>query len=371
MTSVLASRDLLAAIIQSADDAIYTIGLEGSITSWNNGAMDLFGYRSAQIVGAAADVLMPENRSEETKTRYAEALQGRQGTPFETDMRTSDGRVIAVSLRVSPLRDGSGDVVGICTIARDPFAGKATDDLLREHSEELERSNAELDQFAHTISHDLQEPLRTMKGFAHLIERDAGGRLDDQTAGLLDRIIKAADRMQELVNDLLKYASVGADQIRFEQVECEDVLLAALADLDAAISESGTVVTHDPLPAVKGDRVLLIELFENLIGNAMKFRGSKKPFIHVGVERESEKWRFSIRDNGIGMDPRFAKRIFQPLRRLHTREEYSGSGMGLAICRKIVERHGGTIWTESEPRAGATFYFTLSRELNAPLIRLS
>src|SRR5438270_319236 len=146
MSSVLALGDLLAAIIQSADDAIYTIGLEGSITSWNNGAKNLFCYPSARIVGEAAGVLSPENRSEEMNTRYAEALQGRQGTPFETDMRTSDGRIIAVSLRVSPLRDASGDVVGACAIARDPFAGKATDHLLRAHSEELERSNAELGQ---------------------------------------------------------------------------------------------------------------------------------------------------------------------------------------------------------------------------------
>jgi len=161
------------------------------------------------------------------------------------------------------------------------------------------------------------------------------------------------------VADLLDYARAGTQQIPSDVVSCEEVLASALADLGAAISERDVVVSHDELPLVRGDRVTLTEVFENLIGNAMKFHGRELPVIHVGAERRGPDWCLWVRDNGIGIGSRFAERIFEPFRRLHTRDEYSGTGIGLAICRKIVERHGGRIWMESEPDKGSTFFFTL------------
>ena len=198
-----------------------------------------------------------------------------------------------------------------------------------------------------------------MKGFADLIEKDAGEALEEHTVVLLDRIVQGANRMQELVADLLDYARAGTQQTPSDVIGCEEALESALADLEAAISEGGVVVTHDELPLVRGDRVGLTEVFENLIGNAMKFHGPDVPVIHIGAERRGPDWCLWVRDNGIGIGSRFAERIFEPFRRLHTRAEYSGTGIGLAICRKIVERHGGRIWVESEPEKGSTFFFTL------------
>jgi signal transduction histidine kinase len=232
-------------------------------------------------------------------------------------------------------------------------------DALSKRTEELTRSNVELDQFASVVSHDLQEPLRMITAYVHLLQTEYRGKLDPDADEFIGYAVDGAKRMQGLINDLLVYSRVGTRGKEFTPIDCNVVLARTLLNLKMAIDESGARVTQDHLPTVLGDEYQLGQLFQNLIGNAIKYRSERPPEIHVGCERRGEVWRFAVRDNGIGIDPEYIARIFVIFQRLHTRQEYPGTGIGLAVCKKIIERHRGQIWAESELGKGSTFYFTL------------
>jgi len=236
---------------------------------------------------------------------------------------------------------------------------KRAEAALASHAKDLARSNAELEQFAYIASHDLQEPLRAISGFLQLLEQRYRDLVDDKGQDYINRSVAAARRMQTLIRDLLQYSRVGTRGKEFGPVDLAGVLAVSLENLDAAVSESQAVISHDSLPTIQGDDTQLVQLFQNLIGNAIKFRGQDSPRVHVGASLNGDKYVFSVRDNGIGIDPKHADRIFLIFQRLHTRQEYPGTGLGLALCKKIVERHGGRIWVESEPGQGAAFHFTL------------
>jgi light-regulated signal transduction histidine kinase (bacteriophytochrome) len=242
---------------------------------------------------------------------------------------------------------------------------KRAEEELKQALTELARSNKELEQFAYVASHDLQEPLRMVASYVQLLARRYQGNLDADADEFITYAVDGASRMQRLINDLLAYSRVGTRGKPFEPTNCEAVLDQSLANLQMAIEENGAVVTHDLLPTVTADVTQLIQLFQNLIGNAVKFRGEESPRIHISasetfeVSKTSKVWRFSVQDNGIGIDPEYHDRIFLIFQRLHTREEYPGTGIGLAVCKKIVERHGGRIWVESQSGKGSTFYFTI------------
>jgi signal transduction histidine kinase len=242
--------------------------------------------------------------------------------------------------------------------------GRERNDLITaqhnlEHSvAELGRSNADLQQFAYVASHDLQEPLRMVSSYTQLLARRYKGKLDPDADEFIAFAVDGATRMQQLIQDLLAYSRVSTGGRQFKPTSAETALGYALDNLRYVMKESGAVVTHDPLPTVIGDQKQLEQLFQNLLSNAIKFRGQEPPRIHVSARTDAN-WLFSIRDNGIGLDPQYGDRIFVIFQRLHNRQEYSGTGIGLAICKKIVERHGGRIWVESEPGKGATFYFTI------------
>ncbi len=232
---------------------------------------------------------------------------------------------------------------------------------LERKAEDLARSNADLEQFAYVASHDLQEPLRMIASYTQLLERRYGERFDGDAKEFMAFVVDGAARMKLLIEDLLAYSRLGTHGKLFQRVPAEAVLAKVLANLRLAIEQSGATVTHDALPEVVVDDVQWMQLLQNLIGNALKFRAGAPPAVHVGVEDRGVEWLFAVRDNGIGIEPQYFERIFLVFQRLSGRGEYPGTGIGLAICKKVVERHGGRIWVESRPGAGSSFFFTLPK----------
>ena len=278
----------------------------------------------------------------------------RSGTPerFEVDLKP-----LGVWFSVSVYSTQRDHFVAIF----DNITARKHAELARAHqAQELARSNAELEQFAYVASHDLQEPLRTIAGFAQLLAKRYQGRLDTDADEFIAYLVEGAGRMQELIQGLLAYARVGSRGSGFSVVDSGLALQRALSNLQHAIAEAQATITHDALPAIHADSVQLVQVFQNLIANAIKFRADRPPRVHVSAQKVDGTWRFSVRDNGIGIAPEHRERIFLIFQRLHSRREYSGTGVGLAICRRIAERHQGQIWVESEPGKGATFYFTIS-----------
>jgi signal transduction histidine kinase len=235
------------------------------------------------------------------------------------------------------------------------------EELVKERTIELARSNADLEQFAYVASHDLQEPLRMVGSYTQLLAQRYQDQLDNDAREFIGYAVEGAKWMQVLINDLLAYSRVGTKAQPFKPTDVNVLLATARKNLQIAIGESGAQITHDPLPTLMGDATQLTQLLQNLLGNAIKFRGERAPQIHVGAEAQDGCWRLSVRDNGIGIARQHFERIFTLFQRLHSRSAYPGTGIGLAVCKKIVERHGGQMWVESEPGSGATFYFTIPR----------
>jgi light-regulated signal transduction histidine kinase (bacteriophytochrome) len=233
---------------------------------------------------------------------------------------------------------------------------------IKKTMEKLKQSNQELEQFAYVASHDLQEPLRMVASYMQLLERRYKGKLDADADEFIGYAVDGANRMRGLIDDLLTYSRVSRLGKPFAPVNVESTLDIVLQNLQASIVENGAVVTHDKLPEVVADGGQLVQLFQNLIGNAVKFHGKEPPRIHVSARTGQTEYMFSVEDNGIGISPEYFDRLFKIFQRLHTREEYPGSGIGLAVCKRIVERHGGRIWIESEAEKNSTIYFTLSKK---------
>ncbi len=510
----------LAAIVESAEDAVISETMEGLVLSWNPAAEKLYGYSAGEIVGKSVYILVPEERRVELTDIMKRISSGEHVQHYETMRQTKDGRPVPVSLTVSAIKNNLGQVIGISTVARDiterklaeeqirklnaeleqmvvertaqlsdslelnrkiidassigifacredgpcmianpaiaRIIGSTVEEVLsinfreldplkknglfqkietalssrleqkgetyltttfgkylwisyyittfqsmgklhflmmvediserkqaeaelnryREHLEELvkertqelasavtnlERSNQDLEQFAYEASHDLQEPLRMISSYTQLLARRYKGKLDQDADDFIGYTVDGANRMQQLINDLLAFSRVGTRGKPLESVSSQAALDLALENLQTAIEESHAQVTQDTLPVVLADDFQLMQLFQNLIGNAIKFHSDKPPSIHVGIEDGEKEWVFTVQDNGIGIDPQYFGRIFIIFQRLNKRDQFPGTGIGLAICKKIVQRHGGRIWADSKPGLGSTFYFTLPK----------
>ena len=361
-----ASRHL-ATIVETSNDAIIGQDMTGRIVSWNAAAERLYGYSAAEVIGQSAAIIVPVEQREELVQILDSIERGQSMAPFATVRMTKDGRRVHVSITISPLIDQEGQATGASIIARDISRRKQAEEALRERTLALERSNEELEQFAYVASHDLQEPLRMVTSYMQLLARRYQGQLDADADTFIAFAVDGANRMKALIEDLLAYSRIGTRGKALAPIDSEAVLAQVLADLQFNIEESRATVTYDSLPIVMADRSQLAQLFRNLVGNALKFRSNQPPVVHISVARKEDNWLFSVHDNGIGIDPEYGERIFVIFQRLHNRGEYPGTGIGLAICKKIVERHGGRLWVESEPGYGSVFYFTLpAREVVEP-----
>jgi PAS domain S-box-containing protein len=335
----------------------------GVLIEANRTALDAIGVNLEDVVGQMFWATQWWTHSpllqEQLKDAITRAAQG-ELVRFEAEHILADGTAIFVDFTLKPVFDEGGKVIMLIPEGRDITDRKQAELELQNQKQDLARSNAELQQFAYVASHDLQEPLRMITSYLELLERRYKGQLDERADKFISYAVDGATRMQTLINDLLSYSRVGTSTQDRKAVDCEKIVQNVLSNLHLLIVQSNAVVTHDALPKVNGDPSQLTQLFQNLISNAIKFhREEETPQIHIGLDSTNGKWLFSVQDNGIGMEAQYLERIFIIFQRLHGKTEYPGTGIGLAVCKKIVERHGGNLRVESQPDHGSTFYFTL------------
>jgi PAS domain S-box-containing protein len=346
-----ASKKLLQDVVDNTAALVYILDLEGRFLLVNHRLETLFGLPNAQIVDQTRNAFMPAEFAALHRRNDLEIIQTGQGKLFEEENLEPDGRHIYLTNKF-PLFDTHNQVYAVCGISTDMTERKQME-------EELHRSNTELEQFAYIASHDLQEPLRAVAGMVQLLGQRYKGKLDERADEYIGHAVEASQRMQKLITDLLDYSRVNRFGKPLEPTRLENSLNNALNNLQISIQESGASITHDALPTVMADPVQITQVLQNLIANAIKFHGEKAPQIHIGAQKINNEWQFEIRDNGIGIESQYFERIFLIFQRLHTRSEYPGTGIGLSLCKKIIERHGGRIWVTSQPGQGSTFLFTL------------
>ncbi len=350
------SRSLLEASL----DPLVTISAEGKITDVNEASVKATGVGREAMIGT------------DFTDYFTDPLQAREGyqrvfaegfvTDYPLAIRHRSGQLVDVSYNASLYRDDQGRVLGVFAAARDVTKQRVANDALAASVKALARSNTELEQFAYVASHDLQEPLRMVVGYVQLLEKRLAGQLDTDTREFMDFAVDGAVRMQGMIDDILTYSRITTEAKPLAPVDSAAALLEALDRLASRIKESGAEVDFQSLPSVVADRSQLVQLFQNLISNSIKFCKDRAPRVRVQAAHEAGRWRFSVTDNGIGIGPEYRAQLFVIFRRLHTQREFPGTGIGLAICRRIIERHGGEIGIDSAPGGGAVFWFTLPEE---------
>ncbi len=362
-----ASEALYRQTFELATAGIAHVDLSGRFMKVNRRLCEILGYGEQELIGRPVkEISHPEDRNLTDSQRMRVRSGEKQSVRFEKRYLRKSGAIVWVDLSVALACDASGVPQYEIALFDDITERKKAEAALREAHEELKRSNAELEQFAYVASHDLQEPLRMVSSYTQLLMRRYGDKLDGDAREFTAFIVDGATRMKQLIEDLLAYSRVGTRDKNFKPVDAGSSLGRALTNLRAAIQDSGATVTHDPLPTIPCDEVQLAQLFQNLIGNALKFRKpDAAPAVHVGAADQGAEWEFMVRDNGIGIEPQYFQRIFMVFQRLHDKGEYPGTGIGLAIVKKVVERHGGRIWVQSQPGAGTTFHFTMPKERKA------
>jgi PAS domain S-box-containing protein len=351
----------LASIVECSSDAIMSKTTDGYLTSWNKQAENLFGYTEKEVLGQHVSLLFPKERLSEEEDILKQINEGNTLINFETERKKKDGTVFSVALTISPIKNSAGKIIGISKIARDITEKKLFEEKLIEYTKVLEHKNKEAVQFAYVASHDLQEPLRTISNYISLFAEEQKGQMNETAENYLKVISRAAIRMQVLVTDLLEYSRIGNDSTDLE-INCSKLVKEILKDIDQIIIENKATIEFDNLPLITGRLSGIRSLFQNLISNALKFRKKDAaPVIKIGAKDQGKHWLFEIKDNGIGIEKIYFDKIFMLFQRLHTRNEYQGTGIGLALCKKVIDMRGGKIWIESEYGIGTTFYFTIPK----------
>ena len=359
--------------LEGAPDSIIIVDEGEVIHLVNAQAEKMFGYQRGEMVGKKIELLMPQRYEKMhpfKHLRVFDTSQSRQVPEgFEMFVVNKEGKEFPVEVSLSPMETDEG--IMLTASVRDVSEKKRlqkeiqdTNNILerkvRQRTEELERKNKELEQFAYVASHDMQEPLRTTSSFVDLLRKQYKGKLDDNADKYLDYIVQSSDRMKTLISDLLDYSRLGREK-EARQVNCNNIVEQVRADLNKVIRENQAEIKSGDLPVIDAFPTELKLLFQNLVSNSIKFRKpGEPPVVEINAFKDNGYWKFSFRDNGIGIEPQYQDRIFVIFQRLHNRTDYEGSGIGLAHCKKIVELHGGKIWVESAPGTGSTFYFTIS-----------
>jgi PAS domain S-box-containing protein len=347
--------------------AIFMLNPQGNVISWNKGAERIKGYKVDEIIGKHFSCFYTPEAIAQGKPQQELRTAMEHGQMSEEGWRVrKDGHKFWTSVVITALFDKDGCLQGFAKISRDMTEAKQIEQALndkniklQENAQELARSNRDLQQFAYVASHDLQEPLRMVASFTQLLAKRYQDKLDQDAQDFIKFAVDGATRMQALISDLLAYSRVDRQEKPLKLTNCDAILEQVLVNLKLAIFDSGAVITHDPLPRMMADAAQLGQLFQNLLGNAIKFRSEKPTRVHFSSQRDGNGWKISVQDNGIGISSEYRERVFLIFQRLHTTAEYPGTGIGLAICKKIVERHGGRIWIESPPEGGSIFSFTL------------
>ena len=394
----------MAAIVEFSDDAIIGKDLKGIINSWNKGAEKIFGHAASEMLGASILRLIPADRHDEENQILEKIKRGESVEHFETRRQTKDGRLIDVSVTASPIKDASGKVIGASKVARDITERKQAEGQVRVLNAELERrvvertaqlqaANEELEAFSYSVSHDLRAPLRHVMGFVDLLQKDAGPALSEESLRHLTIISQSAKRMGDLIDDLLDFSRVGRAALHKTEIHLDELVRETLGDFKAETKGRNITWNIHPLPAVRADRALLRMALVNLISNAVKFTGLRPgeayapegaragAKIEIGAMekcstgavastqnsntpklQDSNTPVFFIRDNGVGFDPQYAGKLFGVFQRLHSQDQFEGTGIGLANVQRIIHRHGGRTWAEGVVDGGATFYFSIPKQ---------
>lgn len=371
-------EELGRAIIESSDDAIISKNLDSIITSWNKSAERIFGYTAQEAIGRPISILIPKDRTDEEPVILERIRRGERIEHFETTRVTRDGRKLDVSLSISPIKDSSGHVMGASKILRDITERKKVErdlqearrqlqqraeDLenkVRERTARLQETVEELETFSYSVSHDLRAPLRAIQQYSEILQEDYSGKLDDQGHAYLARIANATARMDALIRDVLAYSRVVRSDIHLQSIDTERLVRDLLEQYPSFQSPHAEIRVESPLLPVKGHEAFFTQCLSNLLGNAVKFVAAGQiPHVHIRTEKRKGHVRIWVEDNGIGIDPRDQNKIFGMFERIHPEQGYEGTGIGLSIVRKAVERMNGKLGVESEAGKGSRFWIEL------------
>ncbi len=358
------SEEKFKGLLESAPDAMVIINKEGIIQLVNAQTEKLFEYERSELLGKRVEVLVPNmlnENDEESSPHYFHAPSSHMdmGAGLNLQGKKKSGAEFPVEISLSPMETADGLLVS--TAIRDITYRKKAEEEIKQKTEELMRSNKELEHFAYVASHDLQEPLRTVTSYVQLLQKRYKDKLTAESNEFINFAVDATARMRALINDLLSYSRVSTQQKQFADVNINDIVKSVSMSLKPSIEKTQTSLTVDELPVVQADETQMRQLFQNLIGNAIKFKSDRKPEIKISARKKDKQYIFSVEDNGIGIAKEYETKIFQLFQRLHDRGKYPGTGIGLAICKKIVELHGGKIWIEENEQKGTTFCFTLKK----------